>query len=118
MSAPIQKIDLFLNYLSETYTKSLALYDLVTSQPRSDEMRILLNIDESFTYYHSIRIFYYTTPELEAPEVAAFFKAFEEFYFELKQMFFLEDNNSAVLYKKLDIMKDAFEELTDYFNVL
>ncbi|MGK0551473.1 hypothetical protein ACSFB8_05910 [Enterococcus faecalis] len=118
MTAPIKKIDLFLSYLSETYTKSLALYDLVTSQPRSEEFRILLNINEVFTYYHSTRIFYYSTSELEAAEALAFFEAFEEFYFELKQIFFLEDDNTTILYKKLTTMKEAFEVLTDFFNVL
>lgn len=54
MSATKEQLELFLFYLSETYTKSLSLHDLVTSRPRPEEARILLNINEVFTYYHSV----------------------------------------------------------------
>lgn len=118
MATTNENVELFLSYLSETHTKSLSLYDLVTSRPRPDDTRILLNINEAFTYYHSARIFYHTTPALATDEVAPFFQAFEDFYFELKQVFFLEDDNTALLYDKLSTMKDAFEELTNHFNVL
>lgn len=82
------------------------------------DIRILLNINEVFTYYHSVRIFYYSNPELDQADVAPFFDAFENFYFELKQVFFHEDSDIALLYKKLDEMKTSFEELTNWFNVL
>ncbi|HDT8118773.1 TPA: hypothetical protein RD685_002615, partial [Enterococcus faecalis] len=55
MSATKEQLELFLFYLSETHTKSLSLHDLVTSRPRPEEARILLNINEVFTYYHSAR---------------------------------------------------------------
>lgn len=118
MSEHIEKVDFLLSYLSEIHTKSLSLYDLVTSRPRPEESRILLNINEVFTYYHSIRIFYISNDEISSDAVQPFFTAFEEFYFELKQVFFLEDDNSVLLYNKLSAMKDAFEQLTNDFNVL
>ncbi|MGC6767138.1 hypothetical protein ACYSNR_04880 [Enterococcus sp. LJL128] len=120
MPASTEKIDLFLSYLSETHTKSLALYDLISIQPRTDEtdVRILVNINEVFTYYHSVRIFYYSNEELFQEKTEPFFDAFEDFYFELKQVFFQEDSDIAVLYSKLDVMKNTFEELTNWFNVL
>ncbi|MBO0441554.1 hypothetical protein DOK67_0002074 [Enterococcus sp. DIV0212c] len=118
MSASNEKVELLLSYLSEIHTKSLSLYDLVTSRPRPEESRILLNINEVFTYYHSVRIFYYSNNELTASEVQPFFSAFEDFYFELKQVFFLEDEDSILLYNKLTAMKNSFEQLTNDFNVL
>ncbi|MEI5993058.1 hypothetical protein [Candidatus Enterococcus mansonii] len=118
MSTSNEKVELLLSYLSEIHTKSLSLYDLVTSRPRPDDNRILLNINEVFTYYHSVRIFYYSNNELTSAEVQAFFAIFEEFYFELKQVFLLEEDNSAMLYSKLAAMKDSFEQLTNDFNVL
>ncbi|MBL1225538.1 hypothetical protein [Enterococcus sp. BWR-S5] len=120
MPASTEKIDILLSYLSETHTKSLALYDLISIQPRTDEtdIRILLNINEVFTYYHSVRIFYYSNTELDHADVEPFFIAFENFYFELKQVFFHEDSDIALLYSKLDKMKTSFEELTNWFNVL
>lgn len=106
------------SYLSEIHTKSLSLYDLVTSHPHLEDTRILLNINEVFTYYHSVHIFYYSNSELIMAEVQPFFSAFEEFYFELKQVFFLEDDKSTLLYNKLTAMKHFFEQLMDDFNVL
>ncbi|MGX7244348.1 hypothetical protein ACWOC1_05810 [Enterococcus quebecensis] len=118
MSASNEKVALLLSYLSETHTKSASLYDLVTSRSHSEDTRILLNINEVFTYYHSVRVFYFSNSELKAPQVQSFFKAFEDFYFELKQLFFLEDDDSALLYNKLTAMQDYFEQLTNDFNVL
>ncbi|MFD2305041.1 hypothetical protein [Enterococcus termitis] len=118
MSEHNEKVELLLSYLSEIHTKSLSLYDLVTSRPRPEESRILLNINEVFTYYHSVRVFYFSNSELSKAAVQPFFTAFDDFYFELKQVFFLEDDNSALLYNKLSAMKDAFEQLTNDFNVL
>lgn len=113
-----EKIEILLSYLSEIHTKSLSLYDLVTSRPRTEDNRMILNINEVFTYYHSVRIFYYSNEELTTSNVLPFFKAFEDFYFELKQAFFLEDDNNILLYNKLTAMKDSFEQLTNDFNVL
>ncbi|MFK4566688.1 hypothetical protein [Enterococcus sp. UD-01] len=118
MAASNEKIEVLLGYLSEIHNKSLSLYDLITSQPRTDETRILLNINEVFTYYHSIRIFYYSQDELFTADVQPFFTSFEDFYFELKQVFLHDDNNTALLYNKLSSMKDSFEQLTNDFNVL
>lgn len=118
MSATNEKVEILLSYLSEIHTKSLSLYDLVTSRPLPEEGRILLNINEVFTYYHSVRVFYFSNDELKKAEVKPFFSAFEEFYFELKQAFFLEDDETILLYNKLSAMKDSFEQLTNDFNVL
>ncbi|MGM0217990.1 hypothetical protein [Enterococcus sp. AZ126] len=118
MSTNNKKVEILLSYLSEIHTKSLSLYDLVTSRPRPEDTRILLNINEVFTYYHSVRVFYYSNSELAGSDVHPFFKAFEDFYFELKQVFFLEDEDSILLYSKLTAMKDCFEQLTNDFNVL
>jgi len=65
-----------------------------------------------------VRVFYFSNSELAKSEVQPFFDAFEDFYFELKQVFFLEDNDSTLLYSKLSAMKDSFEQLTNDFNVL
>ncbi|MBL1230232.1 hypothetical protein IW492_13425 [Enterococcus sp. BWB1-3] len=120
MAATKEKIEIFLSYLSETHTKCLALYDLISIQPRTDEtdVRILVNINEVFTYFHSVRVFYYSNEALAQNKTEPFFDAFEDFYFELKQVFLHEDTNIALLYKKLDVMKSSFEELTNWFNVL
>lgn len=118
MSETNEKVEILLSYLSEIHTKSLSLYDLVTSHPRPEDNRIMLNINEVFTYYHSVRVFYYSNDALSASEVLPFFTAFEEFYFELKQTFFLEDDNTILLYNKLTAMKNSFEQLTNDFNVL
>ena len=97
MSATKEQLELFLFYLSETHTKSLSLHDLVTSRPRPEEARILLNINEVFTYYHSARVLYTSVPALENNKSEPFFQAFENFYFELKQHFFNEEDETNQL---------------------
>ncbi|MFD1899131.1 hypothetical protein GQR36_01525 [Enterococcus termitis] len=72
MSEHNEKVELLLSYLSEIHTKSLSLYDLVTSRPRPEESRILLNINEVFTYYHSVRVFYFSNSELSKAAVQPF----------------------------------------------
>ncbi|HDU8540072.1 TPA: hypothetical protein RG751_002738, partial [Enterococcus faecalis] len=47
-----------------------------------------------------------------------FFQAFENFYFELKQHFFNEEDETNQLNERLEEMKIAFEQLTDDYNVL
>ncbi|EMW5668253.1 hypothetical protein AAFB98_000178 [Enterococcus faecalis] len=118
MSATKEQLELFLFYLSETHTKSLSLHDLVTSRPRPEEARILLNINEVFTYYHSARVLYTSVPALENNKSEPFFQAFENFYFELKQHFFNEEDETHQLNERLEEMKIAFEQLTDDHNVL
>ena len=86
MSATKEQLELFLFYLSETHTKSLSLHDLVTSRPRPEEARILLNINEVFTYYHSARVLYTSVPALENNKSEPF-SSLRKFYFELKQHF-------------------------------
>ena len=46
------------------------------------------------------------------------FQAFENFYFELKQHFFNEEDETNQLNERLEEMKIAFEQLTDDYNVL
>ena len=82
-----EQLELFLFYLSETHTKSLSLHDLVTSRPRPEEARILLNINEVFTYYHSARVLYTSVPALENNKSEPFFKPSKILFFELKQHF-------------------------------
>ncbi|EKG8789511.1 hypothetical protein O5F81_001785, partial [Enterococcus faecalis] len=47
-----------------------------------------------------------------------FFQAFENFYFELKQHFFNEEDETNQLNERLEEMKIAFEQLTNDYNVL
>lgn len=72
MSATKEQLELFLFYLSETHTKSLSLHDLVTSRPRPEEARILLNINEVFTYYHSARVLYTSVLLLKTTSLSLF----------------------------------------------
>lgn len=112
------EVDFLLSYLSEIHNKSLALYELVTSKPKTSRQRAALTINELFTLYNSAKVFYFSTPAVAKPEVNSFFEAFEDYYFELKQVFLNEDNNTALLYHKLTSMKEYFEALTDSYKVL
>ena len=102
MSATKEQLELFLFYLSETHTKSLSLHDLVTSRPRPEEARILLNINEVFTYYHSARVLYTSVPALENNSLSLFFQAFENFYFELKHIFSMKKMKPINLNERLE----------------
>ena len=101
MSATKEQLELFLFYLSETHTKSLSLHDLVTSRPRPEEARILLNINEVFTYYHSARVLYTSVPALENNKSEPFFQAFENFYFELT---YIKVEKSVIMTKMLQLL--------------
>ena len=57
-------------------------------------------------------------PALENNKSELFFQAFENFYFELKQHFFNEEDENNQLNERLEEMKIAFEQLTDDYNVL
>lgn len=106
-----------LSLLSTNYNKSLTLYELVTSTGY-DRNRALLNINELYTNYSSTQLFMHIHPELATSDVQNFCANFEEFYFELKQVFLHEDENAALLYEKLEVMKESFEGLTNSFNEL
>ncbi|KAF1295531.1 hypothetical protein BAU15_03025 [Enterococcus sp. JM4C] len=103
--------------LSDLYNKCLPIYELVTSR-HYDETRVLLNTSELFTMYRLSNQFYNFHPEIQKPEAEKFYEAFDEFYSELKQLIFHEDDATGKLYNKLSIMKDLFEELTTAYNVL
>ncbi len=64
MSATKEQLELFLFYLSETHTKSLSLHDLVTSRPRPEEARILLNINEVHGSSHHVLLVPHLTQSL------------------------------------------------------
>lgn len=112
------QIEFLLKYLSEIHNKSLALYELVISRPKPSHERVVLNINELFTLYHTTNLFYFEHPELDQAEVVPFLSAFDDFYFELKQVFLNEDDDTALLYNRLLTMKETFEELTKAYNVL
>ena len=46
------------------------------------------------------------------------FPSLRKFYFELKQHFFNEEDETNQLNERLEEMKIAFEQLTDDYNVL
>ena len=46
------------------------------------------------------------------------FSSLRKFYFELKQHFFNEEDETNQLNERLEEMKIAFEQLTDDYNVL
>ena len=106
-----------LSDLSDLFNKCLPVYELITSR-NYDELRVLLNTNELFTMYNHSKLFYTLHPELQKSEVESFYISFEEFYLELKQVFFHEDDATGKLYNKLSSMKDIFEELTTAYNVL
>ncbi|MDH6365741.1 hypothetical protein M2139_002765 [Enterococcus sp. PF1-24] len=103
--------------LSELYNKSLPLYELVTSR-NYDRQRALLNINELYTNYSHATLFTKMYPELMRTEITQFFKTFETFYFQLKQVFLKEIENTAALYHTLSILKDNFEALSTKLNLL
>lgn len=111
-----QTQDELLSYLSETYNKCLPIYELVSTK-NYDRHRALLNINELYTNYATFTLFLKLKPELVTKQLSDFIKIFEDFYFELKQVFSKKDNNTALLYSKLLAMRDAFEA-TDWFNKL
>ena len=93
MSAKKSNWNYFYFYLSETHTKSLSLHDLVTSRPRPEEARILLNINEAFTYYHSACVLP-RVPALENNKSEPFSKPFENFILNKTTFFNEEDENN------------------------
>lgn len=110
-------IEELLGYLSDIYNKSLPIYELVTTRNYNRD-RALLNINELYTNYSSVDMFIKIHPHLNSEEVQQFLSNFNDFYFELKQVFLQEDDNTALLYNKLSIMKESFEALTAKFDVL
>lgn len=110
-------VDKLLSHLSEIYNKSLTIYELVTTK-NYDRDRALLNISELYTNHSKNEIFIQIHPELLIKEVEDFLRDFEDFYFELKQVFVNEDQNTARLYSNLTELKEAFESLTTAFSTL
>ena len=106
-----------LDNLSELYNKCLPLYELITS-PRYEKNRVIVVTNELYSLAQTAGLYTQIHPELQIKEVSKFFDAFHQFYAELKQVFFNEDSNTALLYSKLTIMKQNFEHLTAIFHSL
>lgn len=109
--------ELLLKDFSNLLNKCQSAFDL-TSNRRYNESLAILTTAEAYALAEKAYIRCDQNPELQTKEVEDFVNAFDDFYFELKQVLFHDDDDMATFEDRLNKMRDQYETLTASFNVL
>ena len=88
------------------------------STRRYNENLAILTTSEGYAIAEKAYIRCDQNTELQTKEVEAFVNAFDDFYFELKQVLFHDDDDIASLKERLSTMQSQYEALTQSFNLL
>ncbi|EOT40823.1 MULTISPECIES: hypothetical protein [Enterococcus] len=110
-------IELLLKDFSNLLNKCQSVFDLVSSR-RYNENLAILTTAEGYAIAEKAYIRCDQNNELQTKEVEAFVNAFDDFYFELKQVLFHDDDDITSLKKRLTTMQKQYEALTQSFNLL
>ncbi|MFV0557609.1 MAG: hypothetical protein ACK5MW_03095 [Enterococcus sp.] len=109
-------IELLVKDFSNILNKSQSAYELVSSR-RYNEPLAILTTGEAYTLIEKAYLRCDQTKELQTEFVAKFFNAFEDFYFELKQVLFHDDDDLISLKERLQTLQDRYEEVSTNFNL-
>ncbi|KAF1302362.1 MULTISPECIES: hypothetical protein [Enterococcus] len=109
-------VELLLKDFSNLLNKCQSVYDLVLSR-RYNENLAILTTAEAYAIAEKTYVRCDQNPQLQTTEVENFINAFDDFYFELKQVLFHADDDLPSLEKRLAKMRDEYEALTAAFQL-
>ncbi len=107
--------ELLLKDFSNLLNKCQSCYDLVTNR-RYNQYLAILTTAEGYAIAEKAYVRCDQNPELQTEEVSNFVNAFDEFYFELKQIMFHDDDDFETFRTSLKRMQTEYEILTASFN--
>lgn len=110
-------VELIVKDFSNIYNKCQSAYDLVASL-RYNQSLVLLTTAEAYSLAEKAYIRCDTFKELQIKEVSDFINAFDDYYFELKQVLFHADDDLPALKSRLEKMKVTYEALTAFYNLI
>lgn len=108
-------IELLLKDFSNLLNKCQSVYDLTQSR-RYNEYLAILTTAEAYAIAEKAYVRCDQNEELQTKEVENFVNAFDEFYFECKQVLFHDDDDFETFGKALKRMQDEYETLTASFS--
>lgn len=108
-------VELLLKDFSNLLNKCQSCFDLVTNR-RYNEYLAILTTSEAYALAEKAYIRCDQNKELQTQEVADFVNAFDEFYFELKQILFHDNDDFVSFAACLKRMQDEYERLTANFE--
>lgn len=107
--------ELLLKDFSNLLNKCQSCYDLVTNR-RYNQYLAILTTAETYALAEKAYIRCDQNLELQTKEVASFVNAFDEFYFELKQILFHDNDDFETFRTSLELMQREYETLTAVFS--
>lgn len=110
-------VELLLKDFSNLLNKCQSVFDLTQSR-RYNQYLAILTTAEAYALAEKAYVRCDTNPELQTKEVSEFVNAFDEFYFECKQVLFHDDDDFETFGKSLRRMRDEYETLTKSFNLM
>ncbi|MDT2755833.1 hypothetical protein P7G51_00330 [Enterococcus asini] len=110
-------VELLLKDFSNLLNKCQSCYDLVTNR-RYNEYLAILTTAEAYALAEKAYVRCDQNEILQTKEVADFVNAFDEFYFELKQILFHDDDDFVSFEACLKRMQGEYETLTASFDQL
>ena len=109
-------IELLSKDFSNIYNKCQAVYDLIDTR-RYDTSLALLTASEIYSIAEKAYLRCDTFPELQTSEVENYVNAFDDFYFQLKQILFHNERDTDRLRINLRVMREAYENMNTSFNL-
>lgn len=107
--------ELLLKDFSNLLNKCQSCYDLVTNR-RYNQYLAILTTAEAYALAEKAYIRCDQNLELQTKEVASFVNALDEFYFELKQILFHDNDDFETFRTSLELMQREYETLTAVFS--
>lgn len=109
-------VELLVKDASNIYNKCQAIGELVTHR-RYDESLVLLTTAEVYAIAEKLYLRCDTFKELQTVQIIDFINAFDDFYFQLKEILFHDQDDYALLNEHLKRMNDCFEALYNHYQL-
>ena len=109
-------IELLVKDFSNIYNKCQSVYELVSNR-RFNEQLAILTTAEVYAIAEKAYVRCDTFKELQTKEVEEFVNAFDQFYFELKQVLFHKNDDLDSLYNRLTTMSEIYEKVNASFHL-
>lgn len=109
-------VELLVKDASNIYNKCQSLLELVQSRCY-DENLVILTTAEVYAIAEKLYLRCDTFTELQTDEISNYINAFDDFYFQLKQILFHDKDDYALLASHLERMNVCFEKLYKLYDL-
>lgn len=109
-------VELLVKDASNIYNKCQSIGELVTNR-RYDESLVLLTTAEVYAIAEKLYLRCDTFKELQTVQIIDFINAFDDFYFQLKEILFHDQDDYQLLNEHLQKMNDCFEKLYNHYQL-